>query len=779
MAWYINHNKPSLLKTLTENLNQGLNGTVTIQDMEPAFLVGFPKISLRLRDVVVRDSLYARHKKTLLRAKDFNISVNALALIRGNIDINSIKISNADVTVYTDSLGYSNTAIFPKKDQKQNSRTPYPRLNKFSMVNVRFKIDNQQKKKLFNFDVQDITGNLKYSKLGWDAAMRINTNVNSMAFSTSKGSFAKQKNISGFLEANYSGNDGLIIIKPAKLKIGEDDFTVSANFGSVENPDYFAIHIRTNEILWRNASALLSPNISSRLNLFEISEPIKVGCDIIGDFSVEGDPLITVKAVVVNNQLHTSGGSFNECNFTGYFTNNFEKELGFNDANSTITIKNFTADYSGIPIIISKAQIRDLENPIAIGHFASKFDVKKLSNIIDPNFIGFTSGTANIDLEFIADIVNYEISKPLVEGLITINDAALQYVPRKLKFTNVDVSMIFKDDNLMIPKLNLQSGKSLLNMSGRVDNFLNLYYAEPEKLVLKWDVKSPQLHLSEFLGFLGTRQKAVAKLEKKGDFTKELDVLFDKSNVDMDLSVDKITYNKFLATNLATNIIVSQNGIFVKNGFVKHADGRINFAGSLSPSGRTNDFNINTKVSHVNIATFFKSFNNFSLESLKSDNLQGKASIDANLTGRILDSGELLENSLKGEVSFNLKDAALLNFDAIRDVGKFAFPFRNFDKIAIYDLNGRMKINGEKVVIEPMKISSSVLNMNLEGIYSFGKGTELYVNVPLRNPKRDQDIESKEELANRRMRGIVINLIAKDGDDGKIKLSLGKKPTAD
>lgn len=779
MAWYINHNKPALLKTLTENLSEGLNGTVTIQDMEPAFLVGFPKISLRLRDVVVRDSLYASHKQTLLRAEDFNISVNALALIRGNIDINRIKITNADINIFTDSLGYSNTAIFPKKETKQKSGTPYPRLNRFSMVNVRVKIDNQQKKKLFNFDVQDITGNLKYSNSGWNAAMNLDTTIKSMAFSTSKGSFAKQKNVSGFLEADYDKDNGTVVIKPAKLKIGEDDFTISANFGSEANPDYFAIRIRTKEILWRNASALLSPNISSRLNLFEISEPIKVGCDIIGDFSVEGDPLITVKADVVNNKLHTSGGSFNECNFTGYFTNNFEKKLGFNDANSTITIKNFTAEYSGIPIIISKAQIRDLENPIAIGHFASKFDVDKLSNIIDPNFIGFTSGTANVDVEFIADIVNYEISKPLVEGSITIKDAALQYVPRKLKFKNVDVSMNFKDDNLIIPKLNLQTGRSLVNMSGRVDNFLNLYYSEPEKLVLKWTVKSPQLHLSEFLGFLGTRQKAVAKIEKKGDFTKELDILFDKSNVDMDLSVDKIIYNKFLATNLATNVVISQNGIFVKNGFVRHADGRINFAGSLSPSGQANDFKINTKVSHVNIAKFFESFSNFSLESLKSDNLQGKASIDANLIGKILDSGELLENSLKGNVSFNLKDAALVNFDAIRNVGKFAFPFRNFDKISIYDLNGKMKIDGEKVTIEPMKINSSVLNMNLEGIYSFGKGTQLYVNVPLRNPRRDQDIESKEELANRRMRGIVINLIAKDGDDGKIKLSLGKKPTDD
>ena len=775
MAWYISHNKSAILKSLTENLSDGLNGTVTIKDMEPAFLVGFPQVSLRLRDVIVRDSRYEIHKRTLLNASDFNISVNGLALLRGTIDINKIKINNAKVNIYTDSLGYSNTEIFPKKEANQKSGKTYPLLKKFSLVDVSVKIDNQQKKKLFNFNVHDLTGKLKYSNKGWIATADLNTDVNSMAFSTRKGSFAVNKNVAGNLEAEYVTETNIITIKPAALRIGDDDFIVSANFGSEINPDYYAIKIRAKEILWRNASALLSPNISSRLNLFELSEPIKVACDIIGDFSVEGDPVITVRADVKDNQLHTIGGSFNKCAFVGFFTNNFDKSLGINDVNSTITFKDFSADYSGIPINISKAYIHNLEKPIARGDFNSNFDVKSLSNIIDQDFLGFTDGKAKVDLRFVADIINYEISKPIIDGTITIKKAALQYVPRRLKFKNVDVAMIFKDGNLIIPELNLESGKSVAKMNGQIDNFLNLYYSNPEKIVLKWNVKSPQLQLSEFLGFIGTRQKSSTAKKKKGNFTNELDLLFDKSNVDMDLYVDKINYNKFLATNLKSNIVLSQKGIFVKNGFINHADGTIKFAGSLSPTGKTNNFIINTQVSNVNITKFFESFSNFSLQSLQSDNLKGKANVDANLGGKILDNGTLVENSLNGKVNFNLKNGALVNFDPIRNVGKYAFPFRDFNLISIYALNGSFNINGEKVEIQPMKINSSVININLEGIYSFGAGTLLYVNIPLRNPKKDEDIDDEELLATRRMKGIVINLIAKDGEDGKIKISLGKK----
>ena len=79
-----------------------------------------------------------------------------------------------------------------------------------------------------------------------------------------------------------------------------------------------------------------------------------------------------------------------------------------------------------------------------------------------------------------------------------------------------------------------------------------------------------------------------------------------------------------------------------------------------------------------------------------------------------------------------------------------------------------------------MQVSSSVLNMDIQGVYSFGKGTEIYVDVPIRNPKRDAKITDADELPKRRNRGIVLHLLAEDGKDGKVKVKLTgrRKPTA-
>ena len=74
-----------------------------------------------------------------------------------------------------------------------------------------------------------------------------------------------------------------------------------------------------------------------------------------------------------------------------------------------------------------------------------------------------------------------------------------------------------------------------------------------------------------------------------------------------------------------------------------------------------------------------------------------------------------------------------------------------------------------------MEIRSSVLNIFLSGVYSFGKGTDIGLKMPLRNPRKDELIIDMDQKRARSLKGIVLNLHATDGDDGQVKIRLGKK----
>lgn len=74
-----------------------------------------------------------------------------------------------------------------------------------------------------------------------------------------------------------------------------------------------------------------------------------------------------------------------------------------------------------------------------------------------------------------------------------------------------------------------------------------------------------------------------------------------------------------------------------------------------------------------------------------------------------------------------------------------------------------------------MEIRSSVLNIFLSGVYSFGKGTDIGLKIPLRNPRKDELITDMDQKRARSLKGIFLNLHATDGDDGQVKIRLGKK----
>ncbi len=780
LAIYVNINKKSLLASISKELNNNINGTMTIGSMDPSFLKGFPGVSVTLNNVQIRDSLWERHRHTLLDAKDLDVSVNALALITGTIRIDRIGINNATIDLFTDSTGYSNTSVFKKKrevnDKEVQSNSSSAEIRRIILNNVSFILDNRLGNKLFRFSVHKFRGKMDYRSDGWKADARLDMLVNSLAFNTDKGSFLKNKTMEGGFLADYDKKTGVISLSEQKMLIGGDAFTLGGSFNVAAKPVSFTIKIGSDKVLWRHASALLADNITAKLNMFDLKKPISVDAVIAGNMGHGSKPSVDVACVVKNNELNSPGGSVDGCSFNGFFTNHAVKGRGYNDANSQIRLYHFAGSYSQIPFFIDTAVINNLIKPVSSGTFRSKFPIRALNKVLGNDLLKFNNGIADLDLRYQADMVNYQLQKPIISGIIEIKDADLDYVPRKLNFKNSSIGIQFTGNDLLLKNIRVQSGESIAYMEGSVKNFMNLYYTAPEKIILTWQIKSPRINLGEFIGFLGSRKRIISSGKKKSDndFMGRLNTVVEKSRVNMHMQADKVIYHKFTATDARADLALSGQGIEMQNISLKHGGGSLIINGLISQKGNLNNFDVHAKVANVGISNFFYSFENFGLQSLTSKNLRGYLFSKTDISGSITDAGKLVPRSLRGTVLFDLKEGALVGFEPIKGVGKFAFPFRDLNNIVFSNLNGKFDIMGEKIRINPMLISSSVLNMNVAGIYSMTRGTSIALDVPLRNPKKDETITDKKEIKERRMKGIVLHILAADGEDGKIKFSWNK-----
>lgn len=783
LAYYLYTHKNEVLAEVTQSLNNSISGALSVQSMETTLIQDFPRISVRLKNVTLRDSLYHLHKTTFLKAGVVGVSVNTLALLRGTVQISSIYISDAAINLFTAKQGYTNTSIFKKKASSGASGeddNATPELKRLVFKNVMFQAVNRKSNKLYKFGVNKLNADLKYNGDNINASLSLNGFAHSMAFNTQKGSFIKDKTLKGKFSIRYNTVSQVAHFSKNTLAIGGNPFVIGAQLQFNETGK-FAITIENESILWKEASGVLSPNISKKLNMFNLDKPIRVACDLVGSFNDEGDPLIQVNAWVKNNKLSLPEGTIKQCNFFGVFTNNRQQGSGYNDANSAIKLFQFTGAYRKIAFDVPRIEIRNLEKPVAVGSLKATFNIKDLDELAGPDVIQPTKGTASASLKFKADVERFQLVKPLVEGRVNIHNANLVYLPRRLSFTDINVQLHFNKDNLMIDKVGLKTGKSVFKMNGSVQNFLNLYYTAPEKMVLDWNVYSPDLYLNEFMAFLQNRKAAVKQnINTKSNYKENnpvsaLGSLFENGSVHMAMKADNVHYKRFLATNAHAHVYLTETGnIIVKNAGFNHAGGTLNVNGAVSSAGATN-YNLNAKVENTDVSKFLYAFDNFGMESLSSKNLKGQLSAVADVNGVIGSNGTLLPNSINGGITFTLKKGKLIDFDPIVNVGKFAFPFRDVKNISFKDLNGRFDVKGSKVQVSPLEISSSVLNMDIEGVYSFGKGTLLYIDVPLRNPEKDKGITDKAELRKRRQRGVVVHLIAEDDDKGKVKIKLGKK----
>ena len=773
---YFESNKTEIVKKINAQINENISGEAKIGDIGYKFLIGFPNFTVVLKDVELKDSLIAIHKRPVLKAGEIEVRLDVLKLLKKEVNIHKIVINDAKIDLFKDKNGVSNSNIFkPKKDKPKTKSETTTSIDEVVLKNVNFISENQQGNKLFNFEIKTLKSKIEFSGEDWKTDVTLKTFAKSLAFNTLKGSFVKDKEIDGKLSVAFSKEQNKISVVTDDLEIGGDSFKIKANFNVGKGNALFDIDILTH-IKWSNASNLLSNNISSKLNKFDLKVPLTATCVIKGDMSVKGDPEIVVTAVIKDDQLGTSYGIVENCSFNGKFTNNYKNGLGFNDANSAIIITEFKGDYKEIPIRIPSATINNLEKPVATGKFNSEYDVVKLGNFINEDFIKFSGGNAKVNLDFKVDIVDLKLHKPKFTGAILIKNADLFLKSKNVNFQKADIDLYFTEQALLIKKIKFKNKVNTVFMEGRVDNFLNLYYDAPEKMNVKWKIYSPYLDIKQIIGVLSYHYGAPSKPKNNSQSSNQFQEVLSKSQVTLDIKVDKLTYKNMAANDFKVNIVMAKKGLYVNNVSIHGSTGStFNFDAQVIPRGKSLFFKTNIKLREGNISRFLASFNNFGVKSFSPNDITGKLSLNTSLTGLLNEERDLDTNSIAGDVSFLIQNGSLSNFAPLIKIGKTAFPNRDVKNITFSDLSANASIKGDLINVKELKVSSNVLNIDAKGMYSLtNSGTNLAVKIPLRNPKDDYKIADKNQRDALRYKGIVVNLLVVDGKDGQTKIKLGK-----
>lgn len=785
LALYIRQNKEEILQQISDKLNDRLHGgTLVIKDMEPSLVRSFPDVSVALEGVSIKDSLWSTHQHQLLNVARIFVKVNTFPLLRKQLDIRQITLENGTIHLFTDSTGYSNASILKRNTEvktEEKGKGKGPDITRLQLSDISFIIENRQKHKLFSFDIANLKGSLQNNDSGWVCNVSTSLRVRSLAFNTGKGSFLKDKPVQTDLEITYNRERKTLDIPRQPLRIEGKTITAGASFSFGEQPRAFSVHVVADQIPFRLAASLLTPKISSKLDSINMEKPLDVEARLEGIMQPGDKPSVYVTWKTADNLVTTKGMELQQCSFAGSFSNEWMPGQPRVDENSVISLYGLKAHTYGIPVQADTVHITNLKHPTLMGYFRSDFPLTDLNTAQgDEGVFKFTGGTAKAALYYKGGINSGDTIVPYLKGTVQLNQGAMEYTPRNLQFSDCNAILDFNGQDLFMHDIIIRTKKSSLQMEGSILNITRLYFSAPDKLELYWKVRSKGIDLDEFRTFLGKRRQgkratAAANRRKINRIASQLDVVLNSCNVNIDVLLDKLTYSNFTAQQVRAELSLKESNIHLQRMSLAHAGGSINMNGTMTQDGMNNRFKINAGIKNVHIDQLFHAFDNFGMQSLGAKNLRGIFSATAAVSGNIRDNGRMAPQSMYGTLAFDLRNGALIHFAPLEDIGDLLLRGRNLGNITFDNLKNTLTLQGNKIIVPPMQINSSALYMDVSGVYAMTKGTNMYITVPLRNPKKDEDITDKEERRSRRRKGIVLHLNARDGDDGKVKIRLGSK----
>ena len=779
-AVYVHTHREQVLSVVLQKLNENIDGELIVESMEPELFEDFPNASIVLRGVALRDSLWPAHRRDLLTAKKVYVRISPFSAIGGQLLIRQAELEGGKMHLFTDSNGYSNAYLLKSKDTTKKKRRDVPDIHNIVLRNVSVLIVNAPKSKRFSLTVERLKARLdddgKKEKIDLNGRIR----VGGLAFNTSRGAFLKNKILDLPIEVTFDKEKRVVDIPQQRIRVDGQPMRLAANFLFSGSLPSFRIRLQAEKMKFSAARSMLSENISAKLSSIELAKPAALEADIRGKMKYRDTPIVYVQFKTRNNILTVPGARLTDCSFDGYFYNVFKAGGGYGDPNSIVAIRSLSASFQGIPITVDSAAVRNLKKPLLFARIRSKFPAERLNRVTGGRPLRFASGTASVNVQYEGSLSLTDTVVPAINGVVSIRGAEMTYTPRGLPLKGVDAQVQFDGTDIRFPRVAFRTGGSEVTMRGVAENALLALHRPQHAASLRWDVQSPRINLSDFLPFLSKRGTAGNRGQGSGPsspLADRIDAMLDQADAHLTTNIAVLEYQQFRADAVRADVVLTRTHAQVRNASLRHAGGTVKVTAEVEQGEGGGPFAMKAVVRDVDVNSLFKTFKNFGQDALRSENIRGIVSFDANLAGRLATGAKLRSESMNGRLDFTVRKGALVNFEPLEKVGRYIFRNRNLSDLRFEVLKARFNLANERIEIEPMEVRSSALSLNLVGVYGIKSGTDISFQVPLRNPKKDSVDLAREADFEAGDRGIVIHLRAQNptGKDLDIDWDRGGK----
>jgi hypothetical protein len=300
----------------------------------------------------------------------------------------------------------------------------------------------------------------------------------------------------------------------------------------------------------------------------------------------------------------------------------------------------------------------------------------------------------------------------------------------------------FNQSDATIDSLRFRVNDNQVNISGKLKDLVPFALYKHDKVQAQLKMFSPTFDFGNFkspgtlrtLGLLPEKDEQRTSDVVKKAIAQKIEALIENVDCNLAFNIQQMKYKQFTASKIQGNVTLEDNNLGLENVSLNNSNGVLKLNGAIrnisQPKG---ELAIQATIQNADVRKLFYSFENFKQKTLEEKNLMGELHADISFSSGFDDSYTLFPESMQGNFEIQLTNGRLIDFEPLTKVGKVVFKQRDFTNIEFADIRNSFELQGQDLRISRMEIASSVLNLFVEGIFSFNKETDLVIQLPLSN----------------------------------------------
>jgi uncharacterized protein involved in outer membrane biogenesis len=748
-------NRDKLLTKLNAELNKGINGKFYVDKLDFTFLHDFPNFSVTMHNVYLRASHYEKYHRDIFSADKIFVDLGIYPLLRKEVKVKSLFVDNAHIFVYKARNGDTNTDVFKKsrdsldvKNETKETSLIF-NLQKMSFHNVSVVYADSVKNKFINFQFLDTRQSFVKTDSGFTASIKGAMHFDSLSLNPTSGSYLKNKRTLVNINVDINRLTQQLLILPSTLSYEKNEIGLKGDF-ELKKEGTFTLMFDAKRINYDEVKTLLNNKLVRTLNKYKLSDPVSVKVNVRGQQAPGYVPAVDIEFETRQKRFQYLTVDFSSLVLHGSFTNHVDNSKARDNKNSKVMISSFKATMENIPVG-GKVAFTELGDPVIDLSFTSKGSFNDISHHIDNSRFTIDKGSYVTDVKYKGKLSEYLDStrtsyQGKLNGRIKVSNISLDYKPKQIHLDKIELTSVFDEKVFTIEKLNLNVNGSPITVSGKIQNFIPFFIRPQNKGYVKLSVHSPNFDLTSLTSRRAPQKKSKERSKiNRRKMTDLIDLVYNKLEFDIALTMDQFQYRKFRASNFKGRLLLDNNLLQVSPISMQVADGTMKLNFSLKQVfDPISPMEIEAKIDNANIHELFLLFNNFNQKTIQAENLRGRISADVKFTANMDEDYALLAPSMRGTLDCKIANGGLKNFEPMENMSNFLFKKRDFSDVEFAELYSNFSITGTSMDISRMEIQSSVVSMFLEGRYSFTDSTSLSVQLPLSNlKKRHKDFKPK------------------------------------